>query len=81
VLLFTLAASAHEDDSHKLADMNMDMTMTGTGLPLNDTSSNATAAVPISYFRHAGYSYLILAHIVLMAIGWVFVLPMGMSLR
>ena len=80
VLLLSFTAYAHEDDSHMVADMDMDMTMTGAGLPLNATSSNATIVVPINYFRHPENSYLILAHIVLMTIGWVFVLPVGMSL-
>jgi hypothetical protein len=71
----------HEDDSHKLADMYMDMAMTGAGLPSNATSSNASLAVPINYLRREEYSCLILTHIALMIIGWVFVLPMGMNLR
>jgi hypothetical protein len=82
VLLFSLTISAHEDDSHKpAADMDMDMAMSGVDLPLNSTSYNETMEVPINYFRHEEYSYLILTHIALMVIGWVFVLPLSMRLR
>lgn len=77
LLLFTLTASAHGDGGHSAADMDVDMTMMGVEQPLNATSSNSTLVAPVSYFRHTEYSYLILAHIVLMTIGWVFVLPMG----
>lgn len=80
VLILSLTASAHEDESHMAADMDMDVTMTGAGLPFNATSSNATVAEPISYFRYPEHSYLIFAHIALMTIGWVFVLPIGMNI-
>jgi hypothetical protein len=80
VLLFALTASAHGDETHMAADMDMDMTNAGAGVPLGATPSNATLEVPSSYFRHPEYSHLILAHIALMTIAWVFVLPIGMNL-
>lgn len=81
VLLFALTASAHEDETHMAADMDMDMEMVtaGAGMPLGATTSNATLAVPPSYFRHPEHSHLILAHIALVTIAWVFVLPIGMN--
>lgn len=82
VLLFALTASAHEGETHMATDMDMDMIAgAGSGVPLGITPSNATLEVPPSYFRHPEYSYLILAHIALMTIAWVFVLPIGMNLE
>lgn len=80
VLIFALTASAHGDESHMAADMDMGMTTTGAGVPSSATPSNATLAVPPSYFRHPEHSHLIIAHIALMTIAWVFVLPIGMNL-
>lgn len=40
------------------------------------TPSDPVMKLP-SYFRHAEYSYLIVSHIVVMAVAWVFVLPVG----
>ncbi|ELR08363.1 hypothetical protein VC83_04626 [Pseudogymnoascus destructans] len=76
VLFFAIAASAHGDETH----MDMGMTATGAGVPLGATPSNATLEVPPSYFRHPEYSHLILAHIALMTIAWVFVLPIAVML-
>lgn len=80
VLLFALTTSAHEDETHMAAYMDMGMTTSGAGMPPGVTPSNATTEVPPSYFRHPEHSHLILAHIALMTIGWVFVLPMGMNI-
>lgn len=79
VLLFALTASAHEEETHMAADMDMGTTNAGADMFLGATPSNATLAVPPSYFRHPEYSHLILAHIALMTIAWVFVLPIGMN--
>ncbi|KFY33191.1 hypothetical protein V495_08345 [Pseudogymnoascus sp. VKM F-4514 (FW-929)] len=80
VLLFALTTSAHEDEAHMGTDMDMDMATTGAGVPLGITPSNATHSVPPSYFRHPEYPNLILAHIALMTIAWVFVLPIAVML-
>jgi hypothetical protein len=37
------------------------------------------AATPVSYFQHGEYSGLIVSHILLMTVAWVFVLPVGRS--
>ena len=79
VLLFALTASAHEDETHMAADMDMEMATAGAGMPLGATTSNATLEVPPSYFRYPEHTHLILAHIALMTIAWVFVLPIGMN--
>lgn len=39
--------------------------------------SNSSIVGPSSYFRYTKYSGLILAHIILMSIAWIFVLPLG----
>ncbi|OBT68945.1 hypothetical protein VE03_01240 [Pseudogymnoascus sp. 23342-1-I1] len=80
VLLFALTASAHEDTAHIAADMDMGMTTAGAGMPLSTTPSNETLVVPPSYFRHPEHSHLILAHIALMTVAWVFVLPIAVML-
>ncbi|OBT94718.1 hypothetical protein VE01_06147 [Pseudogymnoascus verrucosus] len=79
VLFFALTVSAHGDETHMTADMDMGMTTAGAGAPLG-TPSNGTLEVPPSYFRHPEYSHLILAHIALMTIAWVFVLPIAVML-
>ncbi|KFY33436.1 hypothetical protein V494_07650 [Pseudogymnoascus sp. VKM F-4513 (FW-928)] len=80
VLLSALTVSAHEDETHMAADMDMGMTTAGAGMPLNAAPSNATLEIPPSYFRHPEHAHLILAHIALMTIGWVFVLPIAVML-
>lgn len=42
-------------------------------------SSIATSSVPDSYFTYSDYSGLMMAHIILMTVGWLFVLPIGME--
>lgn len=42
-------------------------------------SSLHTPLVPHTYFTYPDYSGLMIAHIVLMTVGWLFVLPIGMS--
>lgn len=83
LLVLALTAIAHEDGRHMDLDMDMDTGMSGaeqlspTPLPFNGSTYNSTLAQPVNYFRHPEYSYLMLTHIVLMTVGWVFVLPVG----
>ena len=81
VLLLELVplALAHGHDGHD--GMSMDMAMSSS-----HTTDNTTASPPMtsptepplpSYFSHPEYSGLILAHIVLMTIGWLFILPIS----
>ena len=66
-LLPSVIAHGHDED--------MDMSM------VRPTMSNLTevspVAVPMSYFRYSENSALLIAHISLMTISWVFVLPIG----
>jgi hypothetical protein len=40
-------------------------------------TTNGTVDVPINYFRHPEHTWLLFGHIILMAIAWIFVLPIG----
>jgi hypothetical protein len=73
-LLFDLSsrAAAH---GHDEADMST--TSMGDYEHLNHSISDAIAMAKPSYFRHPEHSALILAHIVLMSLAWVFVLPLS----
>lgn len=62
-------ALAHGDE------MDMDMNMDATA-PV--ATSEASGDAPLNYFRLTEHSGLMLAHIVIMTISWVFVLPIGM---
>lgn len=55
-------------------DEAMDMT---TERPTISTESDSAVADPRSYFRYGEHSSLMVGHILLMTIGWVFVLPIG----
>lgn len=71
-LLLPLAA-AHGDDEHN--NMNMDMSMpepAATPVPAESYAPN--------YFAHPDHRSLMYAHIALMTLGWVFVLPVGVLL-
>lgn len=41
------------------------------------TTVNSTTSEPESYFQYGEHSALIFCHILLMSLGWVFVLPVG----
>jgi len=73
VILLGLAsvAAAHGHDG----EMNMDMSEPGPSQPANLAASDVAA--PATYFQYGEHSGLLAAHIVLMTIGWVFVLPIG----
>lgn len=67
-------AFAHGHDEDASIEMS-------TGMDLSEASHphiyNSTEMGPPSYFRHAEYSGLMLLHIVLMSVAWIFVLPLG----
>lgn len=71
--------AAHGDDETEMdLDMSMQMSSTATAIDTATASAvmNSTAmAEPSSYFRHPEHGGLMVAHIILMTIGWVFVLP------
>jgi hypothetical protein len=58
-------------------DMKMDMGEQSVSRPTIATISNTTDAGPQSYFQYGEHSGLLVAHILLMTIGWIFILPIG----
>lgn len=75
LLGFISSAVAHGHDEHE--DMNMDMGRMSNSRPTIATATNGTMAEPASYFQLTEHFGLMFAHILLMTIGWVFVLPVG----
>jgi hypothetical protein len=71
LLGFASAASAHGHDG----DMNMEMGEPSR--PTIATTSDAPDAGPQSYFQYGEHSGLLMAHILLMILGWMFILPIG----
>ena len=75
LLGFVSSAVAHGHDENQ--DMNIEM----GGMPKSRPTmppANGTMAEPASYFQLTEHTGLMFAHILLMTIGWVFVLPIGM---
>ena len=73
-------ALAHGHDEHSNADMDMAQHMAHNPLSTADlasTSTNLSSTTPESYFTYPQHGSLMLAHIVLMTIAWLFVLPIG----
>lgn len=71
LLALASAAGAHGHD----AEMNLE-----TGLPSRPTlpsTSGAPNTGPQSYFQYGEHTGLLMAHILLMVVAWVFVLPIG----
>lgn len=77
LLCLLSVALAHGHDEGEAMDVS------GGEMGHNTTPnpSNATDSGPPSYFRHTEYSGLMLAHIVLMSVGWIFILPIGMFVQ
>jgi len=71
-------AFAHDHDSHDSEAQAMGAPKTlHLSLPLSSTSMNSFNAAPQSYFTWPDFEGPMLAHIVLMTVAWVFVLPIG----
>jgi hypothetical protein len=71
LLSFLPAAIAHGHDE----DMSMDI-----GMPKRPTipsNSSSDVSEPLSYFQYGKHTGLMFAHIFLMTLAWVFVLPIG----
>ena len=72
---------AHGSEVH--GDMSMDMISAGSSAissgPGNASGTvvDSSVSVPQSYFAYHDFSSLLLAHIVLMTIGWLFILPIS----
>lgn len=71
-LLLSLAAAHGHDE-----DMNMDMSMSEPMRPTIASSLEPADPIPPNYFTHPEHRGLLFAHIALMTIAWVFVLPVG----
>ncbi|KAF4632663.1 hypothetical protein G7Y89_g5460 [Cudoniella acicularis] len=69
-------AGAHGHDEN----MNMDMGEPAISRPTIALESGMPTAEPQSYFQYGDHSGLILAHIILMVVGWVFILPISVML-
>lgn len=67
-------AVAHGHDEH----MDMNMGEPPIARPVITSAANVT--VPETYFRYGEHSGLMMVHIFLMTIAWVFVLPIGRQL-
>ena len=68
-LIFSVVA--HSQDEY------MDQEMGG----LSEVMANSTMAEPGNYFQLTEHTGLMFAHILLMTVGWVFVLPVGELIR
>lgn len=64
------AVLAHGDDM----DMEMDM---GAAMDVANTTAEPEKIYPPTYFAHPEHQSLILAHIVLMTLAWIFALPVA----
>ncbi|KAI1862418.1 hypothetical protein JX265_009132 [Neoarthrinium moseri] len=74
VVLGSLPAALAHGDEHESMNMDGDMAM-GTEEPKPDAGS-----YPPTYFTHPEHRGTIYAHIALMVLGWVFMLPTGVML-
>lgn len=67
---------AHGDEG---MSMDGDMDMGGAMNMSAQQPGNDTQEYPPNYFSHPEYRGTLVAHIALMVLGWVFVLPLGES--
>lgn len=58
----------------------MDMDMTSHSSPSNSSAPIAPVESEPSYFRHEDYHWILLTHIILMSLSWIFVLPISIML-
>lgn len=61
-------------------DMKMEMGEPAMSRPAIATTSVTPNTGPESYFQYAEHSGLLVVHILLMTVGWVFILPIGRKL-
>lgn len=68
--------AAHGDEEPEM-DMSMPMSSVATAISTATVSAgkDTVVAEPSSYFRYPEHGSLMVAHIIFMTIGWVFVLP------
>jgi hypothetical protein len=77
VVLLGFISSAVAQGHDETEDMNTDMGGMSSPRPTVPTASGGAMAEPASYFQLKEHTRLMFAHILLMTIGWVFVLPIG----
>lgn len=65
----------HGDDNEAMG-MEMDMDMSSS-MSSGGNATQPEADFPPSYFAHPEHRGILLGHIGLMVLGWVFVLPLG----
>lgn len=80
LILFGLASLIAGHGNNE-PEMDMDMTMTSTTMAMAAAiapiTTNSTAMVePSNYFRYPEHGGAMVAHITLMTVAWVFVLPL-----
>ena len=64
--------------AHGHDDNRMDMAEPALPRPTLASAGNATTQADVqTYFRYSEHSGLLMAHIILMTVAWVFVLPIG----
>ena len=85
LLLATSTVLAHDHVAPEISPaVDMDMDMSSHSLHSSPPTSTSTLSPPIeaerSYFRHEDYHWILLAHIVIMSISWIFVLPVSIML-
>jgi len=69
-----VVAHGHDDNN----DMNMDLGVSTMPTSHISPQQNATMiAEPETYFQYGAHWVLLMSHIVIMTIGWVFILPVG----
>jgi hypothetical protein len=81
ILLFGLAslALAHGHDDGEMLSSGGDSGLNEAAHTASFIDPDSPDMGPPNYFRHSEHSGLMLAHIVLMSVGWIFILPLGMS--
>lgn len=76
--LLVPTAFGHGDDNEAMGmEMGMDMS---SGMTSGGNATQPEAHFPPSYFAHPEHRGILLGHIGLMVLGWVFLLPLGKSL-
>ena len=69
-------AFAHGDDGHSHGDMSMAMGAFKVS-GVSNSMSNSTSTAAQSYFAYPSLSGFMVAHIVLMTLAWLFILPIS----
>lgn len=74
--LLVPAVLGHGDDNDEAMGMEMEMDMSSSMTSGGNATQPEADFLP-SYFAHSEHRGILLGHIGLMVLGWVFVLPLG----